>query len=278
MVPKASFALLGMGAGAGNIVQQPGELGAGEIRVEQKPGLRRDGGLEALIFEFGAERCGATVLPDDGVVQRLAGLAMPQDVVSRWLVMPMAAMAPAGAPDAASRDTFQRRLPNLLRVVLDPTVLRVELAMLRLRRFARRAGEIEQDGAARRGALIDGEDELAIVRHRGWSGIMACHGDVNGIWVWPARGQRRERWKGARRLISSLSMLDPFGRKITYLRVSVTDRCDFRCVYCMAEDMTFLPRGIYCRWKSWTGCVRRSWPRACGACGLRAGSRWYGAT
>ncbi len=38
------------------------------------------------------------------------------------------------------------------------------------------------------------------------------------------------------------SMLDPFGRKITYLRVSVTDRCDFRCTYCMAEDMTFLPK------------------------------------
>ena len=37
-------------------------------------------------------------------------------------------------------------------------------------------------------------------------------------------------------------MIDPFGRKITYLRVSVTDRCDLRCVYCMAEDMTFLPR------------------------------------
>jgi GTP 3',8-cyclase len=38
------------------------------------------------------------------------------------------------------------------------------------------------------------------------------------------------------------SMVDPFGRQITYLRVSVTDRCDFRCVYCMAEDMTFLPK------------------------------------
>ncbi|MEE3504555.1 GTP 3',8-cyclase MoaA [Acidiphilium acidophilum] len=37
-------------------------------------------------------------------------------------------------------------------------------------------------------------------------------------------------------------MIDPFGRTITYLRVSVTDRCDFRCIYCMAEDMTFLPR------------------------------------
>ena len=37
-------------------------------------------------------------------------------------------------------------------------------------------------------------------------------------------------------------MIDRFGRKITYLRISVTDRCDFRCVYCMPEHMTFLPR------------------------------------
>ncbi|TDI59262.1 MAG: GTP 3',8-cyclase MoaA [Alphaproteobacteria bacterium] len=37
-------------------------------------------------------------------------------------------------------------------------------------------------------------------------------------------------------------LIDPFGRAITYLRVSVTDRCDFRCVYCMSEDMTFLPK------------------------------------
>src|SRR3546814_11316216 len=37
-------------------------------------------------------------------------------------------------------------------------------------------------------------------------------------------------------------MLDPFGRQISYLRVSVTDRCDLRCVYCMAEDMSFLPK------------------------------------
>src|SRR5579875_3715304 len=42
--------------------------------------------------------------------------------------------------------------------------------------------------------------------------------------------------------VTSEPMIDPFGRRITYLRVSVTDRCDFRCVYCMAEDMTFLPK------------------------------------
>jgi len=40
----------------------------------------------------------------------------------------------------------------------------------------------------------------------------------------------------------STQLIDPFGRHVSYLRVSVTDRCDFRCVYCMAEDMTFLPK------------------------------------
>ena len=38
------------------------------------------------------------------------------------------------------------------------------------------------------------------------------------------------------------ALIDPFGRAISYLRVSVTDRCDFRCVYCMAENMAFLPK------------------------------------
>jgi cyclic pyranopterin phosphate synthase len=41
---------------------------------------------------------------------------------------------------------------------------------------------------------------------------------------------------------SPSALIDRFGRQVTYVRLSVTDRCDFRCVYCMAEDMTFLPR------------------------------------
>ena len=43
-------------------------------------------------------------------------------------------------------------------------------------------------------------------------------------------------------MTASAPLIDPFGRHVTYLRVSVTDRCDFRCTYCMAEDMTFLPK------------------------------------
>ncbi|RDL42701.1 GTP 3',8-cyclase MoaA [Marinomonas piezotolerans] len=42
--------------------------------------------------------------------------------------------------------------------------------------------------------------------------------------------------------MSDSTLIDPFGRKIDYLRISVTDRCDFRCTYCMDEDATFLPR------------------------------------
>ena len=42
--------------------------------------------------------------------------------------------------------------------------------------------------------------------------------------------------------VMTSQLIDPFSRAITYLRVSVTDRCDFRCVYCMSENMTFLPK------------------------------------
>ncbi len=38
------------------------------------------------------------------------------------------------------------------------------------------------------------------------------------------------------------TLLDKYGRRISYVRLSITDRCDFRCTYCMAEEMTFLPR------------------------------------
>jgi cyclic pyranopterin phosphate synthase len=57
-----------------------------------------------------------------------------------------------------------------------------------------------------------------------------------------AEGEVVDRYLAEPRKALPQSMTDPFGRHISYLRVSVTDRCDFRCVYCMAEDMTFMPR------------------------------------
>ncbi len=47
---------------------------------------------------------------------------------------------------------------------------------------------------------------------------------------------------GLSRLQAMTDLIDPFGRQVTYLRVSVTDRCNYRCVYCMSENMTFLPK------------------------------------
>jgi len=55
----------------------------------------------------------------------------------------------------------------------------------------------------------------------------------------PRRGPAPEAEQGRS---ARPAMIDPFGRNVSYLRVSVTDRCDFRCVYCMAENMAFLPK------------------------------------
>ena len=64
--------------------------------------------------------------------------------------------------------------------------------------------------------------------------------------VRPPRARGLEYWPVMAQVMAGRSlaatMIDPFGRAITYLRVSVTDRCDLRCVYCMAEDMHFLPK------------------------------------
>src|SRR5262245_38073010 len=53
---------------------------------------------------------------------------------------------------------------------------------------------------------------------------------------------KTEMSEHARSFAPAPALVDPFGRHVTYLRVSVTDRCDFRCTYCMSEHMTFLPR------------------------------------
>ena len=71
----------------------------------------------------------------------------------------------------------------------------------------------------------------------------------------------------------SRPMTDPFGRTISYLRVSVTDRCDLRCFYCMSEDMTFLPKADLLTLEELD---RLCW--ACENCGSPAANRWSGAT
>src|ERR1700721_4295935 len=74
------------------------------------------------------------------------------------------------------------------------------------------------------------------------------------------------------------ALVDPFGREINYLRVSATDRCDFRCVYCMSEDMNFLPKRdvltleeLDCLCSAFVGLARAD-------CASPEVSRWCGAT
>ena len=75
------------------------------------------------------------------------------------------------------------------------------------------------------------------------------------------------------------ALQDRYGRTITYLRVSVTDRCDFRCVYCMSEQMQFLPtpRAADAS-RSSTASALPSSPAASRSCGSPAASRWCGKT
>ena len=74
------------------------------------------------------------------------------------------------------------------------------------------------------------------------------------------------------------ALIDPFGRAITYLRVSVTDRCDFRCVYCMSENMTFLPKADLLTLEELDRAVQRLHrARRPASCGSPAASRWCGA-
>src|SRR5690606_38491541 len=70
-----------------------------------------------------------------------------------------------------------------------------------------------------------------------------CPTFAGGTQAQPTRQapQSPQRKRGPMRFAGS-SMIDPSGRSMSYLRVSVTDRCDFRCTCCMAEDMAFLPK------------------------------------
>jgi len=72
-------------------------------------------------------------------------------------------------------------------------------------------------------------------------------------------------------------LIDPFGRAISYLRVSVTDRCDFRCVYCMAENMSFLPKSEILSLEELDRLCSAFIAAACASFASPAASPWSGA-
>ena len=156
-------ALLRRGAAAGDVVEDPGDLGAGEIGIEDQAGLGRDLVLVAGALQRVAEVGGAAVLPDDGVVDRLAGAAVPHH---RGLAL-------VGDADAGQR-RWRRAWPwRARRGRPRPWPTRSPRRRARPSRAWGRSAAVpsaptatgrpdgvEHDGAGAGGALVDGEDVL----------------------------------------------------------------------------------------------------------------------
>ena len=177
---ERQLAALGPAARTVDVVEQPRHLGGREVRVDHQPRLRPHRFAVAVLDQLGAALGGAAVLPNDRVVHRVTvralphdgGLALVGDADGLDLVGSRAGLIEGRA------DHVERGLPDLLRVVLDPTVARVELAELPPRQAHGGAGMVEQDGAGAGGALVDGENVSAI-----------GHGGA-------ATKRQRERWRG----------------------------------------------------------------------------------
>ena len=162
-------------ARAVDVVEQPGDLGGREVGIEQQPGLGRDHRLVARGLELAAGVGGAPVLPDDGVVDRLAGAPVPEHaglaLVGDADGGDVAGAEPGGGQRLARR--LDRRAPDVLGIVLHPAVGREVLGELALGEAEDRQVRAEHDGAARRGALIDRQDAAGLAHAS--SPILACY-------------------------------------------------------------------------------------------------------
>ena len=147
-------------AGIRHIVQEPGELGAGEIGVDHEA---RGGGhvlLETVRHQLAAQGRRAAVLPDDGVVHRSAGCAVPEH----------GRLALVGDADGSHRGRIELRCqkriaanrqrigPDMQGIVLDPAVGGIELLQLALCSADAAAVLVEDDGPRAGGSLIEGQD------------------------------------------------------------------------------------------------------------------------
>ena len=169
-MPNASRPSFGCHARAAHVVEQPGDLGRREIRIEHEAGLFRDLRLMARGAQRGAGIGGAPVLPDDRIVDRLARRAIPDD-------RGFALIGDADPGDILGADAgLRHRLPHgrdhgrpdFLRIVLDPPRRRIDLPQLLLRNRDRAKLCIEHDRPCRGGALVDGDEVGHRVRYARW--------------------------------------------------------------------------------------------------------------
>ena len=169
--PEEDVAPLGALAQPLDVVEQPAHLRAGEVRRERQARLAAEAVLADVAAELLAERVGAGVLPDEGVVDGLTGVLVPEQGG-------LALVGDADRLDVGGGDTrlddrpgddLLDVLPDLIRVVFDPARLGEDLLVLLLVDGDDPAVLVEDDAAAGRGALVDGRDERA-------GGVCVGHG------------------------------------------------------------------------------------------------------
>ncbi len=163
-VAKEQIAALGGGARAVDVIQNPLDLGAGEICRERQAGLRAQPVLAAIAPQLGANVGGARVLPDDGVIDRLAGFAIPHHgrlALIRHADGGNIFRGDVAFDERASNDLLRAR-PDLNRVVLDPAGLGVNLIVLFLVKADDATAVVKDHKAGAGGALIEGG---GVMRH-----------------------------------------------------------------------------------------------------------------
>jgi hypothetical protein len=156
---EAQFAACRAFPGAGDRVEHPGRLGAGEIGVEDEPGLGGDPRLVAGALELLAAIGGAAILPDDGTVDRPAGVALP-DQRGLALIGDADGGDRGGADSGLGDGVAARRqdsCPDLLGLMLDEAGTRKMLGEFLLRHRHHLQPVVEDDGPRRCRSLIDGE-------------------------------------------------------------------------------------------------------------------------
>ena len=183
---EGQFATLGPHASAGHMVEQPLDLGGGEVRVEHQSRPFAHAGLGVAGAQRGTAFAGAPVLPDDGVGDRRPGGTVPQD--GRLALVGDAdgrniTRRHPGLPQRRLRARELRR-PNLVGVVLDPSGLRKDLPEFLLRRGDGMPGTVEQNGTRACGALV---------QRQYVSRCVACHFVLQII---AFRGQHRRTRSG----------------------------------------------------------------------------------
>jgi hypothetical protein len=156
---EGQIATLGPRPRVRHMVEEPRDLGGGEIGVEHQAGALADQLGVAGPVKFRANVGGSPILPDDCIVDRLTGLAVP-DQRRLALVGDSDCRNSLGAANFLDRLArgLQRCAPKVFRIVLDPAGMRIDLGEFHLRRGDRARALIEYDRTCRSGALIDDED------------------------------------------------------------------------------------------------------------------------